>query len=106
MTHQIKKLYEIKEHLSSLVEEATSNDLSCVDTHEIGEVIDMIKDLSQAIYYDTIVEAMHDKDVITSDEFDMNQAMTDIRHIWSEADPNYRIALKSNVQRLLNDMND
>lgn len=105
MTHQIKKLCEIKKHLTSLVEEATTHDLSCVSTHEMGEVVDMIKDLSQAIYYDTVVAAMHDADE-AQDEFDMNQAMKDIRHIWSEADPNYRIALKSNVQRLLNDMNE
>ena len=29
-------------------------DISKVDTHELGEAIDMIKDLSEAIYYCTI----------------------------------------------------
>lgn len=36
--------------------------LESVDTKELGEVIDMIKDLEEAIYYCTITEAMHQKD--------------------------------------------
>lgn len=33
-------------------------DLEEVDTKELGEVIDMIKDLEEAIYYSTVTEAM------------------------------------------------
>ena len=36
--------------------------LETVDTKELGEAIDMIKDLSEAIYYCTITEAMEKKD--------------------------------------------
>lgn len=36
--------------------------LDSVDTKEMGEVIDMIKDLSEAIYYCTVTEAMEGKD--------------------------------------------
>ncbi len=36
--------------------------LDCVDAKELGEVIDMIKDLEEAIYYCTITEAMHQKE--------------------------------------------
>jgi hypothetical protein len=36
-------------------------DLSSVDTKELGEAIDMIKDLSEAIYYCTVTEAMEHK---------------------------------------------
>lgn len=32
------------------------------DTHELGEAIDMIKDLEQAMYYCSIVKAMEEKD--------------------------------------------
>jgi hypothetical protein len=32
--------------------------LSEVDTKELGEAIDMIKDLEEAIYYCTVTEAM------------------------------------------------
>ena len=37
-------------------------DISKVDTHELGEAIDMIKDLSESIYYCTITEAMEKAD--------------------------------------------
>ena len=36
--------------------------LECVDTKEMGEVIDIIKDLEEAIYYCTITKAMQKKD--------------------------------------------
>jgi len=35
--------------------------LDTVDVKELGEAIDMIKDLSEAIYYCTITEAMEEK---------------------------------------------
>ena len=44
------------------------DDLDTLCVEELGEVIDMIKDLSKAIYYCTIVEAMeagHDMKEIT-----------------------------------------
>lgn len=51
----------MKEALVAQVENQMSN-LSEVDTHELGEVIDMIKDLEEAIYYCTITKAMEEKD--------------------------------------------
>lgn len=38
---------------------AQLNNLECVDTKEMGEVIDMLKDLEEAIYYCTVVKAMN-----------------------------------------------
>lgn len=38
--------------------EGQIGDLCNVDTHELGEAIDMIKDLEQAMYYHSVVEAM------------------------------------------------
>jgi hypothetical protein len=35
-------------------------DLSSVDTEELGEAIDMVKDLSEAIYYCTITKSMEE----------------------------------------------
>ena len=32
----------------------------CVDTKELGEVVDIIKDIDEAIYYCTVVKAMED----------------------------------------------
>lgn len=39
--------------------ESQMGNLQCVDAKELGEVIDMIKDLEEAIYYCTVVEAMN-----------------------------------------------
>jgi hypothetical protein len=51
------RLTQIKETLIDVVEMELC-DLSKVDTKELGEAIDMIKDLEEAIYYCTITEAM------------------------------------------------
>ena len=57
----MEKLKYMKETLMSAVY-SELGDLKNADTKELGEVIDMIKDLEEAIYYCTIVEAMEDKD--------------------------------------------
>lgn len=54
----IDRLKYMKESLMCAVE----SQLGCldeVDTCELGEVIDMVKDLEEAIYYATITEAMN-----------------------------------------------
>ena len=51
------KLKKMKECLMGAVEAEMYN-LADADTKELGEVIDMIKDLSEAIYYCTVTEAM------------------------------------------------
>lgn len=54
----LKRLHHMKETLVSLVEMQITN-LADVDTEELGEAIDMIKDLEEAIYYCTVTEAMN-----------------------------------------------
>ena len=51
----------LKSMKASLIHEAHAqmSHLECVDTKELGEVIDMIKDLEEAMYYCTITKAMH-----------------------------------------------
>lgn len=51
------RLKSIKNNIMSQVE-SQMGDLRCVDTKELGEAIDMIKDLEEAIYYCTITKAM------------------------------------------------
>ena len=46
-------LKTMKEQIISCVQ-GQLGDISKVDTHELGEAIDMIKDLSEAVYYCTI----------------------------------------------------
>ena len=55
MSHE--KLKWMKETLMCVVENQLCN-LSEIDTEELGEAVDMIKDLEEAIYYCTVTEAM------------------------------------------------
>ena len=50
-------LKSMKEQLTSCVQ-GQLGDISKADAHELGEAVDMIKDLAEAIYYCTITEAM------------------------------------------------
>ena len=53
----MEDLKNIKKTLIATIQSQLGN-LDCVDTQEMGAVIDMIKDLEEACYYHTIVEAM------------------------------------------------
>ena len=55
----MKRLKSIKETLIGVVEGQLSH-LDCVDAEELGEVVDMIKDLDEAMYYCSIVKAMEE----------------------------------------------
>lgn len=57
----MEQLKQMKETLVNQVQGQMA-DLRYVNTHELGEVIDMIKDIEETIYYCTIVKAMEDKD--------------------------------------------
>ncbi len=54
------RLKIMKESLMTCAQEQM-NHLDCVDAEELGEVIDMIKDLEEAEYYCTITKAMKEK---------------------------------------------
>ena len=53
----MKRLKCMKNTLIDIVQEQLSHS-DCADTKELGQVIDMIKDLSESIYYCTVTEAM------------------------------------------------
>lgn len=55
------RLYHIKDTLIAQIQTQMSN-LQQVDAKELGEVIDMVKDIEEAIYYCTITEAMNSDD--------------------------------------------
>ena len=57
----MNSLKEIKEQLVIQVQNQMGN-LECVNTKELGEVIDMIKDLSKAIYYCEVSKQMEEAD--------------------------------------------
>lgn len=52
------KYKSMKEQLIHCVESQVYGDLKTVDSEELGEVIDMIKDLEEAMYYCSITKAM------------------------------------------------
>lgn len=60
-------LYEMTEKLEQFAMEEMSKDKSCINTKELGEVVDMVKDLleakkykAEAKYYTSITDAMED----------------------------------------------
>lgn len=57
----MEQLKHMKETLISCVQSQMSH-LDTVDTEELGDVIDMIKDLAEAIYYCSITKAMEGKE--------------------------------------------
>ena len=57
----MERLKSIKETLVNSIQGQVGH-LDSVDAKELGEVVDMVKDLSEAIYYCTITEAMNHKD--------------------------------------------
>ena len=67
----MERIKHMKETLMSCVQ-GQLGDLSSVDAKELGEAVDMIKDLSEAIYYCTITESMEKSDK-EKKEYPMNE---------------------------------
>lgn len=57
----MEKIKQLEEQLSSMIQTQLCNP-EHVDAKELGEVVDMLKDLSEFCYYKTITEAMEGKD--------------------------------------------
>ena len=55
------RMKHIMHKLTELVEIEVDEHLDTIDACELGEVVDMIKDMAEAIYYCTVTEAMEDK---------------------------------------------
>jgi signal transduction histidine kinase len=68
------RLKHMKHKLVEVAEKEINENLECVDTKELGEVIDMIKDLAEAIYYCTVTEAMETKEHWESLEHKVDEA--------------------------------
>ena len=58
----MERLKQMKDSLISIVQSQMGGHLDQVNTEELGEAIDMIKDLEEAIYYCTITKAMTEKE--------------------------------------------
>lgn len=64
----MERLKQMKESLINTIEQQINGNLECVNTKELGEAVDMIKDLEEAIYYCTITDAMKEKGYASQDE--------------------------------------
>lgn len=58
----IKRMHEMIECLTECTESAIKADQTCVGQYPIGDVVDMIKDLSEAEYYAKITKTMDESD--------------------------------------------
>lgn len=58
----IKRMHDMIEKLTKCTEMEFEKGVENIDTKEMGEVIDMIKDLSEAEYYATITKAMEESE--------------------------------------------
>ena len=56
------KLKHMKDKLVTAIGEQIDGNLEAVNSGELGDAIDMVKDLSEAIYYCTVTEAMEGND--------------------------------------------
>lgn len=73
------KLIPIAKQLICEVE-TQMEDLENVCAKELGEVIDMIKDLSEAIYYDVVTEAMLEVDELGEEDAKISKRITEKKH--------------------------
>ena len=85
MSH--KKLMRMEELLIAEVEKQFEC-LEGVCTKELGEVIDMIKDLKEAIYYETVTKAMEAGDSYKTEKSD--QHLSDSRSEYEGKSPRSR----------------
>ena len=59
---EMERMKRLKDSLLNCVEGQINGHMNEVDTKELGEAVDMIKDFSEAIYYCTITKAMEEGD--------------------------------------------
>ena len=56
----MSRLKSMRDRAISLAEEGLNQDVSCIDAYELGEIIDIVKDIEEAIYYCSITKAMEE----------------------------------------------
>ena len=78
----VEQLKTIKDQLIAQVQ-AQMSDLKCVDAKELGEVVDMIKDLAEAVYYCEIYDQMKNSEERREEEKVNNYYYTEYSHPYS-----------------------
>ena len=110
----MERLKSMKEQLVSVVQ-TQLGDIKSVDAKELGEAIDMIKDLAEAEYYCTITEAMGQKEPVkyytkkdysTNLEQYMRELSQDIIRMIEDATPEEREKLRQRLIALTDKINN
>ena len=65
----MEELRSMKEQFISAVQGELAKGINQVNTYEMGQVIDIIKDLSEAIYYCSVAKAMDDSSQTEKDYY-------------------------------------
>ena len=100
------KLCEIKDVLIGAIDEAFAFGVDSIDTDELGNIIDMVKDLDQAnyyhcksVYYKSITDAMGEGDA------HVDSVIESLRKMWADADPTLRQKMRNDISSLMTEMN-
>lgn len=127
---ECKSLCGMKSRLMDVAYDYISNTSYGCDINELGEIIDMIKDIDeainyhhQALYYGTIAEGMtrpyirHDIRGMMDDNYNERNEHHDkspeekfesyqksVKDIWSSATPELRTKMRTTLTKLVNDM--
>ena len=92
----IKHIHETMEKLSKYACDEACKSVEEIDTKELGEVVDMVKDLSEAEYYARIAKAMEESE--KEDEEEAKRIMKEMKEQYGEEEgerrfyDNYRYA--------------
>lgn len=78
------RLKNMKESLMNCVQTQINGNLQSVNAKELGEAVDMIKDLSEAIYYCSITEAMEKSEKEQKLEDKVNKRLMKEKNMYSE----------------------
>lgn len=110
-------IHEIRECLISAMKEQVDHGISGIDTKEMYQVVDIVKDLyeaekyyHEARYYESVVDAMHESKESHSGEHMMgaedhfSDSMDRIHSAWAMADPNFRKKMKADLLKFANEM--
>ena len=80
----IKHIHETLEKLSGYACEEASKSVECINTCELGAVVDMIKDLAEAEYYAYIAKEM--KEVAEEEEAEEKYMLKSLKDEYGEDD--------------------
>ena len=56
----MERLKELKCDFIDIIEMVLKEDLSKIDAQELGEIVDCLKDISETMYYCSVVKAMEE----------------------------------------------